>query len=98
MMIGQYWCQLNVDVRATRLRQRLCDVILRGLRKIDPDRMYSTIEMHSLPVVDREVKRECLKKGYELACKLLQEELRIQSIESVAAKLIPNLWTPKAMK
>jgi len=97
-MMGEYSCQLNIDVRSTRLRQRLCDLILRGLRKIDPDRMYSTIEMQSLPVVDREVKRECLKKGYELACRLLQEELRIQSIESVAAKLIPNLWTPKAMK
>ena len=97
-MNGEFWCQLNIDVRSTRMRQRLCDLILRGLRKIDPDRMYSTIEMQSLPVVDREVKRECLKKGYELACKLLQEELRIQSIESVAAKLIPNLWTPKAMK
>jgi hypothetical protein len=97
-MMGEYSCQLNIDVRSTRLRQRLCDLILRGLRKIDPDRMYSTIEMQSLPVVDREVKRECLKKGYELACKLLQEELRIQSIESVAAKLIPNLWTPRAMK
>ena len=97
-MNGEFWCQLNIDVRSTRMRQRLCDLILRGLRKIDPDRMYSTIEMHSLPVVDREVKRECLKKGYELACKLLQEELRIQSIESVAAKLNPNLWTPWAMK
>ena len=96
--MGEYWYQLNVDLRSTRLRQRLCDLILSCLRKIDPDRIYSTIEMQSLPVVDREVKRECLKKGYELASKLLHEELRMQSIESVAAKLIPNLWTPKAMK
>jgi hypothetical protein len=92
MINDQFTCQITIDVKANTWRQKICDAVLVALRKIDPDRGYSTIEMRSSPDIEPQVKQECLRKGYELAHELFADEVRVKKIEELGAVLQPNLW------
>ena len=98
MLNEQFTCQIMVDLKATTWRQKICDAVLVALRKIDPDRGYSTIEMRSSPGVDTHIKQECLRKGYELAHALFADEVRVKKIEEVGSVLSPNLWRSETVQ
>lgn len=91
-----YRASIGINDRPVGIRQRIGAVLIWVAQKVDPSRLYTVVEMTSIPAVAEPVRIECVSKGLVHAEKLFMAEVRQEAGEIAMRAAMPGLFKDKS--